>query len=201
MLARLTALALATVALAALRAQFDTLPVQAGVETVAQKLWLMADFFTILTDALVTLHLLAIAKGWQMPASRAAGLLVSVLLVALVYHMLLARLWAPQGLAWWADQGLHSALPLGYLAWWIVFAPKDISLKTLPNWLVWPLSYCAYALFRGDITGFWPYPFLNADRLGWPRVALNVTWLGLGFVATSLAVLGFARWRQSAKPS
>ena len=38
-------------------------------------------------------------------------------------------------------------------------------------------------LIRGALTGFWPYPFLDADQLGWPRVALNVTGQVLAFAA------------------
>jgi hypothetical protein len=196
MIARLSALALGFLGLAALRGQFDILT----LEGLGPKLWQLAAFFTILTNALLVVHLLAVAKGWQISASRAAGLLLSMLMVGAVYHLLLAGLWSPQGKAWWVDQGLHSAMPLGYLLWWLAFAPKTLRWPDLPKWLIWPASYAAYALIRGGLTGFWAYPFLNADALGWPRVALNCALLLLGFGLVGAAILVLARKFQ-AKPS
>lgn len=196
MIARLTALALGFLGLAALRGQFDILP----PDGLGPKLWQLAGFFTILTNALLVVHLLAVAKGWQISAARAAGLLLSILMVGAVYHLLLAGLWSPQGMAWWVDQGLHSAMPVGYLLWWLAFAPKGLRWPDLPIWLIWPSSYAAYALTRGALTGLWPYPFLNADALGWPRVALNCAGLFLAFTALGAVILTLAR-RLQARPS
>jgi hypothetical protein len=196
MIARLSALALGFLGLAALRGQFDLLLLNG----LGPKLWQLAGFFTILTNALLVVHLLAIAKDWKIPASRAAGLLLSILMVGAVYHLVLAGLWAPQGRAWWVDQGLHSAMPLGYLLWWLAFAPKTLRWSDLPTWLLWPAAYAAYALTRGALTGFWAYPFLNADALGWPRVALICAGLLLAFTALGAAILTLAR-RLQARPS
>jgi hypothetical protein len=121
--------------------------------------------------------------------------------VGLIYHGLLSDLWAPTGLGWWADQGLHSAMPLGYAAWWLAFAPKDLRLQDLPKALLWPLLYLVYALIRGVKTGFWPYPFLNAATLGWPHLALNCAALVLAFSLVFVLIWAVARWRYSAKPS
>ena len=189
MLSRFVALAVMTLALAALRTQFDSLP----PADLLDSLWRMAGFFTILTNLLVAAHMAAIARGWQIGASRAAGLVVSIGMVAIVYHAVLARLWAPQGLAWWADQGLHTAVPLATLLWWLAFAPKDVGWRDLPVWLIWPLAYCAYAVTRGLMTGFWPYPFLNIDVLGWGLVAVNVAGLVLAFAALGAGVVVLAR--------
>lgn len=197
MTARLFAFALALIGLASLRAQFD---VMLAIDSLWPRLWRMAAFFTVLTNVLLTAHLLAITKAWAISASRAAGLLLSILVVGLIYHLLLAGLWAPQGLAWWADQGLHTAMPLGYLAWWLAFAPKGLQLRDLPSWLIWPVAYSAYALVRGSLTGFWPYPFLDADALGWSRVAINVIAMFGLFTALGYAILIVAR-RLQARPS
>ena len=56
MTARLTAFALALIGLVALRAQFDA----HVVGTVADRLWVMAGFFTLWTNTVLTVHLLAI---------------------------------------------------------------------------------------------------------------------------------------------
>jgi hypothetical protein len=193
MQARIAALLIGILALAALRAQFDALPAPMSGWPLPEKLWLMAGFFTILTNLLLAAHLFAVARKWPMPASRAANLLVSALMVMLTYHLLLARLWAPQGLAWWADQGLHTAVPLAYLAWWLAFARKDVTAADLPKWLVYPGAYAVYALIRGALTGFYPYPFLNAAALGPALLVLNLALMLAAFALTGLGVLALAR--------
>lgn len=196
MKARLSALALAIIGLAALRAQFDAHGDGATVDI----LWRMAGFFTLLTNALLVVHLLAIANGWAIPARRAGGLLLSILMVGAIYHLLLAHLWNPQGVAWWTQQGLHSAMPLGYLVWWLAFAPKDLHRRDIALWLLWPLAYCVYALTRGALTGFWPYPFLDADSHGWLRVAANCAILTAAFLLLAAGILAVAH-RLQARPS
>ena len=193
MLSRIAAFLIGTLALAALRAQFDALAEPVASQPLDQKLWFMAGFFTILTNLIVAAHLFAVARNWQISASRAANLLVQILMVALTYHLRLAGLWQPQGLALWADQGLHSAVPLAYLAWWLAFAPKNVTRQDLPYWLIYPTTYCAYAIIRGSMTGFWPYPFLDADTLGPFRLTRNILGIIAGFAALSLAVLTLAR--------
>ena len=62
----------------------------------------------------------------------------------------------------------------------------------MPKWLIWPLAYAAYAVTRGTITGFWPYPFLNAGTLGLPHLALNIAALAALFGILGLALVWIA---------
>ncbi|MES2435358.1 MAG: Pr6Pr family membrane protein [Pseudomonadota bacterium] len=197
MVARLSAFALAVVGLAALRAQFDALT---GVALAVDRIWAMAAYFTILTNALLVVHLLAITKGWQIGPRRAAGLMVAIATVGILYHALLASQFPTEGLGWWADLGLHTLMPIGYAAWWLSFAPKNVRWRNVPEWLIWPALYAAYALVRGGLTGFWPYSFLNADVLGWAHVARNLAVLVVALGLLSLAVAALARIIHSAKP-
>ncbi len=193
MFRRITALLIATLALASLRAQFDTLLEPVASRSLADKLWFMAGFFTILTNLSTAAHLFAVARNWQIPASRAANQLVSILLVALIYHTLLAGLMQPEGLAWWANQGLHTAVPLAYLVWWLVFAPKGITRADMPYWFIYPAAYFIYSLIRGKLTGFWPYPFLNADAVGMLQLTFAVIGMFAFVALMCLAVLTLAR--------
>lgn len=198
MLARLTAFALAIVGLAALRAQFDALT---GIALAADRIWAMAAYFTILTNALLVVHLLAITKGWQISTARAAGLLVAISTVGILYHALLASQFPTDGLGWWADLGLHTVMPLGFAAWWLAFAPKTLRWRDVPQWLIWPALYAGYALIRGALTGVWAYPFLNADALGWAHVARNLAVLMVVLALLSLAIAALARIIYSARPA
>ena len=203
MTSRLFALLLAAIALAALRAQYDVLPYGPGADSLWQRLWVLAGYFTVLTNVGVTIAMLAVAKKWQMSGAFAAGLMVSIVMVGIVYHLVLADLWNPVGLAWWANQGLHTAVPMGMAAWWLAFAPKSMTRLDIPKSLIWPMLFCVYAVIRGAMTGFWPYPFLDVVHLGSVRVALNIGGLimAFGMLATGVYYLAqILRQNDQSKP-
>jgi hypothetical protein len=192
-LPRTTALLVAAVAVAALWLQFRVSSALMGLPPAAETLWRMAGYFTILTNLAVAGLMLGLAAGLRCGAGLGAALTLAIVMVGIVYHLVLARLWQPTGLAWWADQGLHSAVPILMLGWWLAFAPKRLAWGDLPVLLAWPAAYAAYALLRGSLTGFWPYPFLDADALGWPEVMWNAAALVAAFAALGAALIGFAR--------
>jgi len=161
----------------------------------AGALWRQLAFFTILTNLAVAITMGAIAaRLWAPPARFLGGLMLAILTVAGIYHLLLARVWNPQGMAWWTDQALHTAVPAMVLVWWLASAPKSpLGLRAPFLWMIYPLAYAAYALIRGHLTGFYPYPFLDVPRLGWPATLEGLAILALGFLAAGYAVLGLAR--------
>ncbi|MGC3777767.1 Pr6Pr family membrane protein, partial [Escherichia coli] len=66
---------------------------------------------------------------------------------------------------------------------WIFFVPVfQASLKKALLWLVYPLGYLMVTLWRGALSGFYPYPFIDVNALGYPRVILNATLLFGAFV-------------------
>jgi hypothetical protein len=133
-------------------------------------------------------------RGAAPSSAWLAGLTLWIIIVAIVYHLLLARLWAPAGLAWWADQGLHSAVPVLVTLWWLQFAPKPgLRVGHAALWLAWPLLYTAYALVRGTLTGRYPYPFLDVTTIGYDGVALNGIGLTVAFFLGGLAMVGSAK--------
>ncbi len=191
--ARLVALLIFATAAVSLRLQFDASEALLGGATLGQTLWAMAAFFTILTNLGVALSMMAVAWRWEMPANFAAGLTLSIVVVSLVYHLILAKLWNPQGSAFWADQGLHTVVPALTVLWWAFFAPKNLTMHDVPKWLIWPAAYVSFAMIRGHLTGFYPYPFLDLTANGWPRTALNITGLTALFTALGFGLLALAR--------
>lgn len=193
MLSRFVTLLIGTLALAALRGQFDALAEPLASQPVGVKLWQMAGYFTILTNLAVVGLMFGVARGWRMPDGVAGGMVVSIAMVAIIYHLVLAHLRSLEGAAWWADQGLHTAVPLAVCLWWLVFAGKAVGWRDLPKWLIWPLVYGVYAMVRGAVTGFWPYPFVDADALGYAQVSLNIVGLVVAFSALGAALIGGTR--------
>jgi len=175
----------------ALAAQFVV--VQGRVGSLGATFWGLAGYFTILTNTLVAIALGTQALGRRLTARAAATVTVSIVMVGLVYQILLYRPLVPWSLRWWADLGLHQAVPVLTALWWLRFAPRTLGLRDLPFCLLWPMAYCAYALIRGAATGFFPYPFLHAGRLGWDAVALNVAGLAVAFTVMALALVLLGR--------
>ncbi|MFN3936171.1 MAG: Pr6Pr family membrane protein [Gemmobacter sp.] len=189
MRARYLAAAAALVAAVSLTMQAIVTLHVPGMAGVGAAAWAMAGYFTILTNVGVALVLGASVLRRTAPrAPVALALTVAILMVGLIYHLLLARLWSPACLAWWADQGLHTVVPLLTLAWWLRGAERA-GWADLPAVLVWPLVYGAYALTRGASTGWFPYPFIDAGALGWGRVAVNIAGMSAGFVLLGTLLL------------
>jgi hypothetical protein len=157
-------------------------------------LWNLAAFFTLLTNLLAAMIMSAVALGWVLPARIALSLAVSISIVGIVYHAILAKLWSPQGLELIADLGLHTVVPVVVVVYWLALAPKaGLKANALGAVLIWPLAYMVLALTRGAVTGFWPYGFLNADQLGWAQVGLNLVGLLSSFTVLALLLIGLAR--------
>ena len=97
--------------------------------------------------------------------------------------MLLRGLWHPRGLQWLDDVLLHDAVPALFVGYsWlrpgIALAPFAARLF----WAAWPIAYFLYAMLRGALSGFYPYPFFNAAQLGYGRVLLNAVAILAGYV-------------------
>jgi hypothetical protein len=159
------------------------------------------SFFTILTNILVAL---ALTLPCLAPESRAGqffdrpsvrtAILAYIIIVAVIYHYLLAKLWNPQGWQLLADTIEHVVTPALYVIDWVLFVPKGtVKWKSAVVWLGYPLVYAAYSLIHGAVTGFYPYPFINVGEIGYDKVLLNMGVLVLVFLGLGLALIGIDR--------
>ncbi len=166
-------------------------------------LWSIAGYFTILTNVLVAVVMLRAAGGVAPGTGLAGTVALSMIVVPLIYHTLLARLWAPAGMAWWADQGLHSAAPALTLVWWLRTAGMrgPARWRDLAVWLIWPAGYLVYAMLRQAATGFVAYPFLDIAALGVSRVAVNSVAVLAVFLCAGAGLVLLSRRLQPASPS
>lgn len=153
-------------------------------------LWGLAGFFTILTNLLMALTMLTIAvTGRRLSFGWMSMVTMSMIMVGLVYHMALAHLVFFTGPRWWVDQAVHTILPALMLWFWLMETSRHNPRMGKPlTWLIWPALYALYAMTRGALTGRYPYPFLNIDRLGMGAVALNMAGLLLAFAVLAYAL-------------
>jgi hypothetical protein len=112
-----------------------------------------------------------------------------------IYFLLLASTWAPQGLQWLVDISLHYAVPLLYLAWWVVCVPHgQLVWSDALRWLVFPLAYLVWTILRGAWLGEYPYPFIDVGVLGPGLVTRNAFGIAALFLLLGLLLVGFDRW-------
>jgi hypothetical protein len=61
-------------------------------------------------------------------------------------------------------------------------------------WLAFPGVYFTYVLVRGALTGWYPYPFLDAGDLGFVGMVRSVITLVVAFLAVALTLITIAKW-------
>jgi hypothetical protein len=158
-------------------------------------------FFTILTNMLVAISLSILLQNSRSAAGRffskpsvITAVAVYIFIVGVVYNIVLRHVWHPQGLQKVADELLHVAVPLLFIVYWLLFAPKN-SLQWIHafRWLIFPALYLVYAMIRGGIEGFYPYPFLDANTLTFGRVFMNCVGLLFVFIICGLLFIAISK--------
>ena len=193
-MARLVAALVATVCWAGIAIQFSA--TYAAHPDVLVTLWILARFFTILTNLLVAVTMTWVAVGRGPSPTLLGGVTLSVLLVGVVHAVILRGLHPLAGPALVANVLLHDVSPALMALWWLLFAPRAKLRWSAPWWWVlYPLAYLAYALARGALDHKYPYPFLDVGKLGWLQVVLNVGGIGLAFILSGFALVWIDRWR------
>ncbi|MFA5899314.1 MAG: Pr6Pr family membrane protein [Hyphomicrobium sp.] len=158
------------------------------------------SFFTILTNVLAAIALIIpglAPRSWlgnclSRPTvqTAVAGYMI---MVGLVYYVLLAGLSHREGWQLVLEHILHAVTPPLFAIGWLAFVDKrDLDVGIGVRALVYPLAYGGYTLIHGAGTGWYPYPFLDVDELGYARVLVNIAGLVAAFVALEalLAVVG-----------
>ncbi|MBW4470689.1 MAG: Pr6Pr family membrane protein [Stenomitos rutilans HA7619-LM2] len=157
------------------------------------------DYFTILSNILVAIVFTTVgvqryADGFFAHPKVKTGVGVYIFITSLVYVLILRHIWTPTGLSWLADVALHYVLPGLYLIEWLFFTPKGyLRWNDAVRWLVFPLAFLGWALFWGAIFGFYPYPFIDVAKLGYPQTLLNSFFMAIGFLVIGLLLLAIDR--------
>jgi hypothetical protein len=158
--------------------------------------WILARFFTILTNLALALIMTWVATGGRPSALLLGGLTLASLFVGIVYALLLQKLHDLSGAALVADILLHKISPVLMALWWLLFSPRAKLRSSAPFWwALYPLLYFAYVLARGREDGRYPYPFIDLSRLGWLQTALNAAGIAFAFILAGLALVWIDRWR------
>ena len=120
---------------------------------------------------------------------RLAGI-VGITVTGIVHFLLLRPLLDLHGWDYAADKLLHMAVPVLAVVGWAAFGPRGrVTSRAIGLALLWPLSWLAWTLVVGGLSGWFPYPFLDHREDGWAAVAAT----SLGILALVLGLMGAAR--------
>ncbi len=159
----------------------------------------MFVFYTNLSNLLVTVFYLLLAilpangglKQWLLTPLCRIGVAWLISVTILIYHFVLAVTIRklpgddPQHMRFFTPANIlvHYIVPLSTLAEWFFFADKSgLTIGSCANLLLLPLIYTGFLLIRPylgggvirDMNSFYPYPFLDVDRLGYVKVVGNI---------------------------
>ena len=153
-------------------------------------LWRFFGFYTILTNigAATVASAVVLRCGNSLAGARARLLAAtSIIMVGIVYSVALRALWSPTGFQKVADLLLHDAAPLLWALFWLVGPHVRRTWHEVAWALLPPLAYCAYALARGAVDGWFAYWFLDPAQQSPSELAASILILLLAF--SVLAIL------------
>ena len=166
--------------------------------SLAGGVWRYLGYFTVLTNVFVVLVLARAAfRPTDRVGANAPGIelmaVTSILFVGVIYNLLLASQWDPQGLQKLNDIVLHVLSPVWFALFWWLRPRGGLSWRDALIAASWPLAYSIYGLTRGAFDGHYPYFFMNPLTTPWPQLALNMGGLVTVFLAGAAALVMFDR--------
>lgn len=146
------------------------------------KLINVISYFTILCNSLIAISL---SFSTFFPKTKLGiffsnlsvktAIALYIFIVFVVYNTVLRGIWKPTGWQLFLDNMLHVLIPILYILYWLFVVTKGkLNWKNGFYWLLFPLIYLIYSLIRGSVVNWYPYPFLNASKLGYGQVSINI---------------------------
>ena len=155
-------------------------------------------FFTIQANLLVGATTLLLAVRLDRPSLlfgtfRLIGLVANTV-TGIVYHVALSGLLALAGYHQLANQLVHTVVPVLAVTGWLIAGPRG-QATARAAWLtpLYPLAWLAFTLIRGAVIHWYPYPFVDVDRFGYAKVALNCFWVSLLFLGLAAGAAALDR--------
>lgn len=152
----------------------------------------VASFFTVQSNVLCGIVAVQLARDPDRDGRWWRGLrlaaLVGITVTGVVYSTVLARIHEPKGWEQTLNNVIfHYAVPVAVVAGWLLFGPRPrIDRRSVVLTAAWPVAWLAYTLVHGELSGWYPYPFMDASTSGYGRVLVNA----LGVLLVLLAAAG-----------
>lgn len=176
-------------------AQGSVVLVEEDPPGLAARLGRFVSYFTIQSNLLVAIASVMLARHpdrttpW-LRIIRLAGV-AGITVTGVVHFFLLRPLLDLEGADWAADKLLHMVVPVLAILVWVLAGPRPVVRgRDVVLAMVWPVAWLVWTLVVGQVSGWVPYPFLDADADGWAEVAV----VCLGVLVLFFAVFGLVAW-------
>lgn len=189
--------------------QYGLMAYDESLATLPAKTVEFFSYFTILSNTLAAVALAAPLVApetrlafWAEQAGPRAAIATYLAITAVVYHTMLAHTWDPRGLRLVATTINHTVTPAAFLidlalrggrgeARWIA------ALKSM----AFPALFGVWTLAHGALSGFYPYPFMDVPKRGYPAVLLTIVQMGVAFALVCLIFVALLRVRTRMAPA
>ena len=149
------------------------------------------SYFTI--DATIFAALCFTFAGVHAPILR-SGVALYIVTTVIIYDIVQRHAWPPAGPQLVVDLALRFIVPLLYLVDWVLFVPKTrLRPRHALLWLGFPFLYGVLSLIRGAITGWSPYPYLDAAHSGYGTVLMHMLFLFFVFLLGGIVFVAIGR--------
>lgn len=173
--------------------------------SIAESIARFFSYFTILTNIIVALYFTIQLTVESRRRRRAFGILnnltaitVYITVVGLVYQVALRHTWHPTGFQMVVDEMLHTVIPLAVIFYWHTYERvSKLKWEAIPKALIYPLAYLIFVLWRGGVSRFYPYPFIDVQKLGWDQTFKNISALFGLFLFLFVGFIGFGKFTKS----
>jgi len=179
----------------------STIKYMGGGRTFGGAIVQLLSYFTIQNNFLValalTLLLLWPASKWGQffsGPSVLGALSLYIVIVGLVYQLILRKEHTQYGWFRFCDEVFHSVSPPAFLLFWLVFTGKgNLPWGKAFSWLIYPFIYFIYIIVRGAITGYYPYSFIDGNKLSYGQIGVNFIFLLVTFLLIGFGLIGISR--------
>jgi hypothetical protein len=159
-------------------------------------------YFTILSNIMVVILFagkLFFGKGkaagfFSNPVLQGA-VTVYITVTGLIFFFLLRTVFKSTGPDFdIANSVLHNVIPAAVFLYWLLFMRKsDYRVVHVLYWLIFPLFYLVITLVRGAFLQWYPYPFVDVAKYGYPQVFLTSAVMTVFFAAIGLVLVGLSK--------
>jgi hypothetical protein len=94
-----------------------------------------------------------------------------------------------------ADNLLHTVVPVMAVVGWLMFGPRGRTSSRIARLsALFPIAWLVFTLIRGELVGFYPYPFVDVATLGYGRVLVNCVWVAVLYLGVAFGYTALDRW-------
>lgn len=169
--------------------------------THAERIVRLFSYFTIQSNLLIggVSVALAVDPRRDGPVFRVLRLdaLLCIAVTGIVYNTVLRGLVELTGAGMVSNVMLHVLAPVFAVVVWLLVGPRPrVTGRTVWWSVVYPVAWLVYTFVRGAVTGWYPYPFLDVNALGYAGAVTNSAVVAVVFLVLAWGV----RWADGRLP-